>query len=178
MISVLDNPENQFVLHVLESMLNAVGRVKQSPQRILDICAEADRITEEIDRLLAHDLFREVSRPRMLNLSSQVLQRRAGYREMLTYYSEMTLPPTPAWSEDLRRILELKDAATLYEYWVFIEICKIIEKTIGAGPVEASVFDYDPLGVSPCRRNWCKVPRADKRGLQQRLRRILRLFLS
>jgi hypothetical protein len=178
MISILDNPENQFVLHVLESMLDAVGRVKLSPQCTLDAHTEAGRIQEEIEHLLGHDLFREVSRPRMLNLSSQVLQRRAGYREMLTYYSEMTLPPTPAWSEDLRRILELKDAATLYEYWVFIEICKIIEKTIGAGPVEASVFDYDPLGVSPCRRDWCKVPRADKRGLQQRLRRILRLFLS
>jgi len=129
-------------------MLDAIGRVRRSPQRTLDICAEADRIEEEIERLLAHDLFRKVSRPRWLNHPSQVLQRSAGYREMLTYYSKMTFPPTPTWAEALRRILELKDAATLYEYWVFIEICKIVQGTVGASPVEASLFDYDPLGVS------------------------------
>jgi hypothetical protein len=151
MISILDNPENQFVLHVLESMLDAVGRVKLSPQCTLDIHTEAGRIQEEIEYLLGHDLFREVSRPRLLNLSSQVLQRRAGYREMLTFHSEMTLPPTPAWSEDLRRLLELKDAATLYEYWVFIEICKNVEMVTGTGSAKASVVDYDPLGVSLAR---------------------------
>jgi len=45
MISILDNPENQFVLHVLESMLDAVGRVKLSPQCTLDIHTEAGRNT-------------------------------------------------------------------------------------------------------------------------------------
>ena len=52
MISILDNPENQFVLHVLESMLDAVAWVKLSPQCTLDIHTEAGRIQEEIEHLL------------------------------------------------------------------------------------------------------------------------------
>ncbi len=148
MVPMLDNQENQFVRHTLESILRAVGSVMAATQSTSDIRAEARWIQKEVERLLAYDLFQEVSRPRWLNLSSQVLQRRAGYREMLMFHSQMALPPTPAWSHDLKRILELKDVATLYEYWVFVQVCRGVEKITGAECVGADGVEYNPLGAT------------------------------
>ncbi|MEA4883281.1 MAG: DUF2357 domain-containing protein [Clostridia bacterium] len=152
MIPAVDNPENQFVRHVLESILLVASSVTASVRCTSDIRAEACRVQDGVERLLAYDLFREVSPPRALSLSSQVLQRKAGYREMLTYHSQMMLPPTPAWPDDLERILELKDAAALYEYWVFIQVCKAVEEAAGARSTQASaVANCDPLGVRLAR---------------------------
>jgi predicted component of viral defense system (DUF524 family) len=147
MVPMLDNEENQFVRHTLESILRAVGSVLAAAQSTSDIRDEARWIQKEVECLLAHDLFQEVSRPRWLNLSSQVLQRRAGYREMLMFHLQMALPPTPAWSHDLKRILELKDVATLYEYWVFVQIGRGVEKIMGAECVGADGVEYDPFGA-------------------------------
>jgi hypothetical protein len=35
-------------------------------------------------------------------------------------------------------MLELKDAATLHEYWVFVTICRMIGEILSAAPVEAT----------------------------------------
>jgi predicted component of viral defense system (DUF524 family) len=138
MVGLVDNPENQFVRHALEWMLRAADSLLMYEHCPRDIVAEAQQTVNALERLLAHDLFRLVSRPHQLSLSSQVLQRRAGYREMLTYFSQLMLPPTPTWPQDLGQMLELKDAATLYEYWVFVTICRMIEEILSAAPVEAT----------------------------------------
>lgn len=139
MVGLVDNPENQFVRHALESMLRAAGSLLMHERCPRNIADEAQQAVNALERLLAHDLFRLVSRPHQLSLSSQVLQRRAGYREMLAFYSQLMLPPTPTWPQDLGQMLELKDAATLFEYWVFVTICSIIEEILGVAPVEATV---------------------------------------
>ncbi|MGI6539523.1 MAG: DUF2357 domain-containing protein [Bacillota bacterium] len=141
MIPIVDNPENQFVRHVLESMQLVASSLASFEGCTSDIRAEARRVHHELERLLAYDLFHEVSPPHALNLSSQVLQRRAGYREMLTYHSQMSLPPTPAWPYDIKEILELKDAATLYEYWVFIQVCNVVQDLVRTRPNQASAAD-------------------------------------
>jgi predicted component of viral defense system (DUF524 family) len=148
MICIVDNPENQFVRYVLESVVLAVELVKASVGFTSELHREASWIQEQVRKLLSYDLFRQVSMPRQINLASQVLQRRAGYREMLRFHSEMNLPPMPTWSRDLQRILELKDAATLYEYWVFVQICKIVEQVLNASIVKTSLVEHNPLEVA------------------------------
>lgn len=133
----LDNPENQYVRHVLEFILHVAASVKRAHNCPSDVSAEADHITGVVQRLLAFDLFREVSRLRAVNIASQVLQRKPGYRDILSYHSQMLLPPTPAWDLDLKRILELKDAALLYEYWVFVQVCNAVEAATSRPPVQA-----------------------------------------
>lgn len=134
---LVDNPENQFVVHALEWMLREVSSLAASLGCPADIASECAAVVRQLERLLAHDLFRRVSRPDRLHLASQVLQRRAGYREMLKFYSQLLLPPAPVWAQDLQQILELKDAATVYEYWVFITICKLMEDILGTDPIAA-----------------------------------------
>jgi predicted component of viral defense system (DUF524 family) len=137
-VAAVHSPENQFVRYALESMLRAAGSLLANEHCPRDIVAEAQRVVDALKRFLAHDLFRLVSRPRQLGLSSQVLQRRAGYRDMLTRFSELTLPRTPTWLQHLGRILGLKDAATLHEYWVFVTDCRMIEESLGVAPVEVT----------------------------------------
>lgn len=133
----LDNPENQYVKHVLEFILHVAASVKRAHNCPSDVAAEADWIVGVVERLLAFDLFRGVSRLRAVNIASQVLQRKPGYRDMLSFHAQMLLPPTPAWELDLKRILELKDAALLYEYWVFVQVCKAVEGATGRPPTRA-----------------------------------------
>lgn len=134
MMSRVDNSENRFVLYALQWMLRETASLGSSARCPGDIATECGVVIGQLEQQLAHDLFREVSRADRLHLGSQVLQRRPGYREMLKFYSELMLPPAPEWAEDVRSILELKDAAKLYEYWVFITICRLVEETVGVGP--------------------------------------------
>lgn len=141
MISRLDNPENRFVRHALEWMLWQVASLQNDPYFPEDIRTEAEVVTDELERLLGFDLFRHVSRPRHIHMASQVLQRRAGYRKLLKFYSDLMLPPTPAWPEHVRAMLELKNAALLYEYWVFVTMCRLVEEITGWHPTTADSLD-------------------------------------
>lgn len=90
-------------------------------------------------------LFRNVSHPTFLAFASSVKQRRSGYRELLGYYVQMMQPPTPSWWKiDVQRILELKNAAKIYEYWVFISVCRAVERVLG-GPATGARIEMDPL---------------------------------
>ena len=165
----VDNPENQFVRYVLESMILAVEVVKTSEGCTSDLRQEAAWIQEELRRLLSYDLFRQVSAPRKLSFSSQVLQRRAGYREILKFHSQMTLPPVPTWNRELQRILELKNAATLYEYWVFTRICQVIESVLNTSIVRALLVKHDLTEVSLTGSIWVELPGKVKVGYNARL---------
>lgn len=41
----------------------------------------------------------------------------------------------------LRRILEVKSASSLYEYWVFFEVVRSIERTLGFPPTQGAAAD-------------------------------------
>src|SRR5690606_9440710 len=60
-------------------------------------------------------------------LGNQVLQKRAGYREMYKLYVQSELAAALAWSggEDIYRAGQ-KDVAALYEYWVFVQLAQIV----------------------------------------------------
>src|SRR5690606_10492113 len=141
MISRLDNPENRCVRPAPRWMPWQARALQNDPYFPEGFRTAADVATDALARLLDFHLLRHVSRPPPGHMASQVLQRRAGYRKLLKFYSDLMLPPTPAWPEHLRAMLELKNAALLYEYWVFVTMCRLVEEITGWHPTTADSLD-------------------------------------
>ena len=74
-----------------------------------------------------HARLWEVSPLTQAPLGDQVLHKRPGYRDVYKLYVQSELAAMLAWSggEDVYRAGQ-KDVATLYEYWVFVQLAQIV----------------------------------------------------
>ena len=103
---------------------------------------DATRIRQEITRLSQAQWLDEVGEMRAFPASSQVLQRKHGYRELLGHYLSLVMASQyPIASDDLKRIIETKSASALYEYWVFFEVVRSVERLLGRRPTRGVRVD-------------------------------------
>lgn len=130
-ISTLDTVENRFVKYALREFLEFVefveARFRGEGPTDIRVRAEARPMRVALGSWLAHDLFGEISELRSLPLSSSVLQRRPGYREVLRTWLAFQLACRLDWTggQDVFGAGK-KDVATLYEYWVLFELLDIV----------------------------------------------------
>lgn len=128
--NTLDTAENRFVRHALESFdallanmertLTAKGGSSPSDRRLLE---DVGTMRRELGGTLSDSLFREVSTPTTLDLGSPVLQRRAGYREVLRAWLRFSAAARLVWEGGLDVYGSGKrDVANLYEYWVYFQL--------------------------------------------------------
>jgi predicted component of viral defense system (DUF524 family) len=128
----LDTAENRFVKMVLvefrdflAEVAGMLGRdpadaVKTNNARLL---REVARLRGRLDALLSRGFLPDVSRPELLPLGSPVLQRKAGYRELLHVWLQFHVGAQLAWdggSEVWHG--GARNVATLYEYWLFFQL--------------------------------------------------------
>ena len=122
----LDTPENRFVKYVLMRFnaflwhardIFAASRGWGAPEAL------ARRLTATIEEWLDRGFFREVREMTFTPLGSIVLQRKAGYRELLQWWLRFRSAAELSWSggEGLFHAGQ-RDVATLYEYWLFFEL--------------------------------------------------------
>lgn len=146
-----DTPENRFVKHALDWMrqLNHAFQDAVETRAINHpLLAKADLIDDLLSGWLAHPVFRDISPFRHLPGQSMVLRRQEGYRGLHVGYlrllSAVRLPGEPeAW----QRILQLKDAATLYELWTFGCVINELVSLLGP-PHSATTIREAPLSVA------------------------------
>lgn len=81
------------------------------------------RLRTSLDSLLGRGFLPDVSRPEMLPLGSPVLQRKAGYRELLHLWLQFHVGAQLAW-EGGQDVWQggARNVATLYEYWLFFQL--------------------------------------------------------
>ena len=128
-----DTLPNRFVKHVLLQWRNMVAAIAQALAQAQDSAAvrrgltETEAVLQHLDEVLAQPLFREVGPLTQAPGSNQVLQKRAGYRDIYRLYVQSELAAMLAWSggEDVYRAGQ-KDVAMLYEYWVFVQLVQIV----------------------------------------------------
>jgi hypothetical protein len=82
-IETADTPENRFIKHVLSVFRTFSADIKVKMTSGSREYHEADRIEESLENILQVSLFKEISPPQSLAVSSPVLQRKEGYREVL-----------------------------------------------------------------------------------------------
>lgn len=132
-----DTPENRFIKHVLND-------IQQRIKQLQDILVRsANYLNPTLNEDLAHlykqaqgsledSLWNEVGLMRFVPLSSPVLQRKEGYRQLFSLYSLLQLLTRydlPCF--DFAHLLEIKDTATLFEYWCFFLIKDILDDQFG-----------------------------------------------
>lgn len=146
-----DTPENRFIKHVLND-------VQQRLKQLQDVLVGSvnylnPTLNEDLANLykqargsLEDPLWREVGFMRFMPLSSPVLQRKEGYRQLFSLYSLLQLLTRydlPCF--DFEQLLEVKNTATLFEYWCFFLIKDILDDQFGK-PRHYQLFNGNALG--------------------------------
>lgn len=122
----LDTPENRFVKFALREFLSFLTHAQSVFEKHAGwgaSAALAQRLASAIETWLGRGLFREIGELRLVPLGSPVLQRKAGYRELLRWWLRFRTAAELSWEggEDLFRAGQ-RDVASLYEYWLFFEL--------------------------------------------------------
>lgn len=128
-----DTLPNRFVKHVLMQWRNTVADIiaalASAPESTTTRrgLAEAEGVLVHLDEVLAQPFFRHVGLLTRSPAGNQVLQKRAGYREMYKLYIQSELAAMLSWSggDDVYRAGQ-KDVAVLYEYWVFMQLAQVV----------------------------------------------------
>jgi predicted component of viral defense system (DUF524 family) len=159
-VESLDTAENRFVKFALStwrSVISAIAEVLEHKKPSFPIergLREVQEATDWIDSILSEDLFREVGNLTYFPANSQVLQKREGYRYLFRTYVEFEAAALLSWNggEDVYGAGQ-RDVATLYEYWVFLQLAKIVSK-----------FCQEPF-------DWGRVLEINEDGITVQLRR-------
>ena len=132
-----DTPENRFVLAFLREILVAAEALP-SQNWWKTVPPERQIIVQEMFSLLrqsiAHPMFDQVGPMHRLPLSSQVLLRRDGYRDLLVLWQVFHQARRPLF-ESLEQAIEVRDIATLYETWAFFALVEEIAVVANESPV-------------------------------------------
>jgi predicted component of viral defense system (DUF524 family) len=122
----LDTLENRFVKFALgefRAFLTHAYGVFDSSLGWGVSAALSRRLAATVEDWLGRSLFREVGEMRFAPLGSPVLQRKAGYREVLRWWLRFRTAAEISWEggEALFHAGQ-RDVASLYEYWLFFEL--------------------------------------------------------
>lgn len=142
----LDNLENRFVAGVLDACLQAVdvvvnlARESRAPGAAA-LGTDCSVAHEALRLWRSHRVLEPLPSRDAVPLSSTVLQRQPGYRDVLAFWMDLIgrtrwLPPRA-----LTSLFALCDAPTLYEYWCYFEVVAAVESVDGPpvavdGPVQ------------------------------------------
>jgi predicted component of viral defense system (DUF524 family) len=122
----LDTLENRFVKFALGEFRAFLTHA----QGVFEACAGwgasaalSRRLAASVEDWLGRSVFREVGEMRFAPLGSPVLQRKAGYREVLRWWLRFRTAAELSWKggEKLFHAGQ-RDVASLYEYWLFFEL--------------------------------------------------------
>lgn len=148
----LDTPENRFAKRVLVEFrdflvtltthLERKEKGTPSPDN-LRLKKEAARLRGLLESQLSRGFFPDISAPSVLPLGSPVLQRKAGYRELLRFWLQFHTSSQLAWEggQDVYHA-GARNVATLYEYWLYFQLEALFrEKFAATAPLHSIVLD-------------------------------------
>lgn len=150
----LDTPENRFIKFVLLRWESFAQEVEQALLRepasapVQRGLREVQAVQERLHTILAAGLFQEVGDLTFLPAGSQVLQKRAGYRDLYRAYLQFESAALLTWDggEDVYGAGK-RDVATLYEYWVFLQLVKVMERLCGREFDLSQLIEVRPDGM-------------------------------
>jgi hypothetical protein len=140
-----DTPENRFVKHVLGECLSLIFRFVDHPKLHMGLRADCRLMLGILEQ--AAPFLTEAGRLSGFHAPSQALAKADGYREVFSFWGDLTrhvsLPRTAA---ETARLLEGRDMATLYEYWVFLKVLEATRAVTGMAPNGRPAICRDELG--------------------------------
>lgn len=169
----LDTPENRFVKFALLRWRDFTADVERAllaekPNApVRRGLREVQAVYEQLNELLSADLFAEVGRLGHFPAGSQVLQKRAGYRDLYRAYIQFEAAALLTWEggEDVYGAGQ-RDVATLYEYWVFLQLVRVMERLCQREFDRSPLLERRPDGMGVALR------RGQSRALQGSVTRL------
>lgn len=136
LIHTTDNRENRFVVAALDAMTDIARRFERfaragaRPSGTINAREAAD-IGDRLQRWRRHRAFEQLRPAREAPVQSTVLRGRPGYRELLSCYGDLLSRTRMVEPHDMRALLELRDAALIYEYWCYFRLLATVEQVVG-----------------------------------------------
>lgn len=132
----VDTHENRYVKYTMKRIISKLEHLKREITRSYtkkeldaELIEYVDGWISKLRKRLAQPLWREVGTlDRAVN--SLVLQMGTGYREIFQIY--VTLSKSIVLQGELYKIA-MKDIATLYEYWTFLKLGRILQERCLSG---------------------------------------------
>lgn len=136
--STLDTVPNRFVKFALVQWQQVLGQLEEALSKPQGSPAMGRGLRElrsaqaEIEDLLRRELFVEVGQLDRFPTDNQVLQKREGYRDVFRAYIDSELAAMLSWAgSSIAYRAGSHDAATLYEYWAFIQLATSVAQVVG-----------------------------------------------
>lgn len=143
-----DTPENRFIKHALEVFLRFAEDCQKyfKDKGYARPSIEASNLVTKLDSYLSQSFFKDISRPTSLKLNSPVLQRKSGYREVLSTWLQFDLVAKLVWKggDDVYKAGK-RDIATLYEYWLFFTLYDLFKAKFKIKDIEHEEQPYNHL---------------------------------
>jgi len=172
--STFDTAENRFVKAFLDQAMGVVRRVRREigeaeglrdSKRVFRDTVRRDcaLMSAIVSRWQRHAVWDEVGPMVRVPLDSAVLQRRRGYRRVLTSFIGLhTATKWPSSVADARRLLAAKDIALLYELWTYFAVAEVLTDIVGrpirAREIRVSHLQVDvPRGTEVVWRNGVRL---------------------
>jgi predicted component of viral defense system (DUF524 family) len=145
-----DTNENRFVKYLIKYIENIAFRLNFLKGVPENIQIEKDKVLSFCKTMLNQPFFKEIKEINSIPMDSTVLQKRSGYRELLTHFikSRFGIKYFFEKFEKDSLTIGLKPISDLYEYWVFY---KIAGAFLGNDNVlEQSVMENEGLLYGTC----------------------------
>jgi predicted component of viral defense system (DUF524 family) len=135
----VDNAPNRFVKWAIQEWLTFLGRVSLALTLRDEYGAVARRghreiteLTNTLEAILEEDLFRHVGELTSFPEASQVLQKREGYRQLFRVHLQLDAAARLYWPglDPVYRAGQ-RNVAQLYEYWVYLQVGRIVARLCG-----------------------------------------------
>jgi len=176
----VDTVANRFVLHVLNSWRSTSASVRLALSNQLTPSAirgvrEAVAVEERLTAIIASPLMQKVGLLESFPAGNQVLQRREGYRDVFRAFLQGEVAAALEWAggEDVFTAGS-RDVATLYEYWVYFELARIVGEVLGEPMNLSELFS---VGEDRLSLELKRGRKSELRGRVQRRNREIRVSL-
>jgi predicted component of viral defense system (DUF524 family) len=128
----VDTPANRFLKFAITEFRDLCREVLEKHPGALSLGHEARELGACLDAVLARPFFRQPGLLTRLPLDNPTLQRRDGYREILRAWLLTQAASVLAWDQTEEAYGgPTRNVATLYEYWVFLQIHQILDEMEG-----------------------------------------------
>lgn len=124
----LDTLENRFIKYFINMVIGIIKKVREKyvlPESIID---SINTFLNELLLIQNYSFFRSVGEMVLFPFESQVLLKQMGYREIFMLDQLMRTNKIPGFLSDVDLVLQIKDLATLYEYYTFCQIIEALKK--------------------------------------------------
>lgn len=140
-IENIDTAENRFIKHVLEEFKKFCEKCLAVFEKfkMTKPTDEASYLINKLETHLKHPFFKNINPPTSLKISSPVLQKKSGYREILNRWLQFDFASKLIWKggDDVYKAGK-KDIATLYEYWLFFTLYDLVKEKF---EIDSVTFD-------------------------------------